>query len=133
MLRASDVFTFLVPGSDGTCRALLEAAACGIPAVTRRGALPEIVLHGETGLVVERTRRPGGGLGRAARGRAAAARASAPPRAGAPSAASRRSASPTRRGLYERPARGSRARACSVVWMELSPARGRLCSSISSR
>jgi glycosyltransferase involved in cell wall biosynthesis len=54
VLRAIDVFTFLVPGSDGTCRALLEAAACGIPAVvSRRGALPEIVRHGETGLVVD--------------------------------------------------------------------------------
>ena len=54
MLRTIDVFTFLVPGSDGTCRALLEAAACGIPAVTsRRGALPEIVVDGETGLLVD--------------------------------------------------------------------------------
>jgi glycosyltransferase involved in cell wall biosynthesis len=54
VLRLSDVFTLLVPGSDGTCRALLEAAACGIPAVTTgRGALPEIVAHGETGLVVD--------------------------------------------------------------------------------
>jgi mannosyltransferase len=54
VLRCSDVFTLLVPGSDGTCRALLEAAACGIPAVTtRRGAFPEIVAHGETGLVVD--------------------------------------------------------------------------------
>jgi len=53
VLRSIDVFTYLVPGSDGTCRALLEAAACGIPAVvTPRGALPEIVLDGETGLVV---------------------------------------------------------------------------------
>lgn len=53
VLRAIDVFTFLVPGSDGTCRALLEASACGLPAVTtRRGALPEIVRDGETGLVV---------------------------------------------------------------------------------
>jgi len=52
VLRAIDVFTFLVPGSDGTCRALLEAAACGIPAVaTQRGALPEIVLEGETGFL----------------------------------------------------------------------------------
>jgi glycosyltransferase involved in cell wall biosynthesis len=52
VLRAMDVFTFLVPGSDGTCRALLEAAACGIPAVTtRRGALPEIVRDGETGFL----------------------------------------------------------------------------------
>ena len=54
ILRASDVFTLLVPGSDGSCRALLEAAACGIPAVTTGlGTLPEIVSHGETGFVVE--------------------------------------------------------------------------------
>lgn len=54
VLRSMDVFTYLVPGSDGTCRALLEAAACGIPAVTsRRGALSEIVVHDETGLVVD--------------------------------------------------------------------------------
>ena len=54
VLRAIDVFTFLVPGSDGTCRALLEAQACGIPAVTtRRGALPEIVRDGETGLLAD--------------------------------------------------------------------------------
>ncbi|MBW2713258.1 MAG: glycosyltransferase family 4 protein [Deltaproteobacteria bacterium] len=53
VLRSMDLLTFLVPGSDGTCRAVLEAAACGIPAVTtRRGALPEIVLDGETGLCV---------------------------------------------------------------------------------
>lgn len=53
VLRCADVFTFLVPGSDGGCRALLEAAACGLPAVTSaRGALPEIVVDGETGLVV---------------------------------------------------------------------------------
>lgn len=56
VLRCIDVFTFLVPGSDGTCRALLEAAACGIPAVTtRRGALPEIVSDGETGLLSDET------------------------------------------------------------------------------
>jgi len=54
VLRAIDLFTFLVPGSDGSCRALLEAHACGIPAVTsRRGALPEIVADGETGLLVD--------------------------------------------------------------------------------
>jgi glycosyltransferase involved in cell wall biosynthesis len=53
VLRACDVFTMLVPGSDGSCRALLEAAACGLPAVTTGlGSLPEIVVHGETGLVV---------------------------------------------------------------------------------
>ena len=54
VLRAIDVFTYLVPGSDGNCRALLEAAACGLPAVTTgAGALSEIVVHGETGLVVD--------------------------------------------------------------------------------
>jgi glycosyltransferase involved in cell wall biosynthesis len=53
VLRSIDVFTFLVPGSDGGCRALLEAAACGIPAVaTGRGALSELVVEGETGLIV---------------------------------------------------------------------------------
>jgi glycosyltransferase involved in cell wall biosynthesis len=56
VLRCIDVFSYLVPGSDGTCRALLEAAACGIPAVTtRRGALPEIVVDGETGLLAAET------------------------------------------------------------------------------
>lgn len=56
VLRAIDVFTFLVPGSDGSCRALLEAMACGLPAVTtRRGALPEIVVDGETGLLADET------------------------------------------------------------------------------
>lgn len=53
-LRCLDLLTFLVPGSDGTCRAILEAAGCGIPCVaTRRGALPEIVIDGETGLLVD--------------------------------------------------------------------------------
>ena len=53
VLRTIDVFTLLVPGSDGGCRALLEAAACGIPAVTTaRGALAELVVDGETGLIV---------------------------------------------------------------------------------
>lgn len=56
VLRCMDVFTFLVPGSDGTCRALLEASACGIPAVTSsRGALPELVEHEKTGLIVPET------------------------------------------------------------------------------
>ena len=54
VLRCFDVFTFLVPGSDGGCRALLEAAACAIPAVaSRRGALPELVVDGSTGTLVD--------------------------------------------------------------------------------
>ena len=53
VLGAMDLFTFLVPGSDGTCRALLQAAALGLPLVgTRRGAIPEIIADGRTGLLV---------------------------------------------------------------------------------
>jgi glycosyltransferase involved in cell wall biosynthesis len=53
VLRACDVFSFLVPGSDGHCRALLEALACGIPSVVSpRGALPEIMGGSECGFVV---------------------------------------------------------------------------------
>ena len=43
-LRSLDVFLFLVPGSDGTCRAVCDAMAFGLPVVaTRRGILPELV------------------------------------------------------------------------------------------
>ncbi len=53
-LAAFDVKVFLVPGSDGSCRAVREAMAMGKPAiVARRGMLPEIVRHGETGLVID--------------------------------------------------------------------------------
>jgi glycosyltransferase involved in cell wall biosynthesis len=53
VLGAMDLFTFLVPGSDGTCRALLQAAALGLPLVgTRRGAIPEIIADGQTGVLV---------------------------------------------------------------------------------
>jgi glycosyltransferase involved in cell wall biosynthesis len=54
VLAATDVFTYLVPGSDGSCRALLQAAALGLPLVgTARGAIAEILRPGETGLRVE--------------------------------------------------------------------------------
>ncbi len=43
-LRALDAFLFLVPGSDGTCRAVCDAMAFGLPIVcTRAGMLPELV------------------------------------------------------------------------------------------
>jgi len=52
-LNALDVKVFLVPGTDGTCRALLEAMALAKPSiVTPRGVLPEIVTHEVNGLVV---------------------------------------------------------------------------------
>ena len=41
-------------GSDESCRAALEAMAAGRPVVGRRvGALPETVVHGVTGLLVD--------------------------------------------------------------------------------
>ena len=43
-LRALDLFVFLVPGSDGTCRAVREAMVLGLPVVaTHRGILPDLI------------------------------------------------------------------------------------------
>jgi glycosyltransferase involved in cell wall biosynthesis len=51
-LRSLDVFLFLVPGSDGTCRAVCDAMASGLPVVTtRRGILPELVAERRPGEV----------------------------------------------------------------------------------
>lgn len=53
-LACMDIFVFLMPGSDGTARALREAMAMGKPAiVANRGILPELVEDGVSGLVVE--------------------------------------------------------------------------------
>ncbi len=53
VLSLFDALVYLVPGSDGSCRAVLEAMAMGIPAiVSSRGMLPEIVRNGETGRIV---------------------------------------------------------------------------------
>ncbi len=42
-LRSLDAFLFLVPGSDGTCRAVRDAMAFGLPVVaTQRGILAEM-------------------------------------------------------------------------------------------
>ncbi len=52
LLSAFDVFT-LTSSDEGLGTIVLDAAAAGVPiAVTAAGGLPEIVLHGETGLVV---------------------------------------------------------------------------------
>jgi glycosyltransferase involved in cell wall biosynthesis len=43
-LRRFDLLLFLVPGSDGTCRAAREALACGVPVIaSRRGLLPDLI------------------------------------------------------------------------------------------
>lgn len=55
VLHALDVFVLLGAGSDESCRAALEAMAAGRPVVVARvGALPEAVVHGETGLLLDR-------------------------------------------------------------------------------
>jgi glycosyltransferase involved in cell wall biosynthesis len=54
ILAALQVFVLLAPGSEGSCRAVLEAMAMGKAVVaTRVGALADIVLDGETGLLVD--------------------------------------------------------------------------------
>jgi L-malate glycosyltransferase len=54
VLQALDVFALLGAGSDESCRAALEAMAAGRAVVGRRvGALPETVVHGATGLLVD--------------------------------------------------------------------------------
>jgi glycosyltransferase involved in cell wall biosynthesis len=56
VLRTLDVKLFLVPGTDGTARAVREALACGLPVLTtRRGVLPELVRDGVTGRVLDET------------------------------------------------------------------------------
>ncbi|MBI4878487.1 MAG: glycosyltransferase [Planctomycetes bacterium] len=53
LLAALDFGVFLVPGSDGSCRAARELAAASLPVVaTTRPPLPEIVEHGATGFVL---------------------------------------------------------------------------------
>ena len=53
VLSLFDALCFLVPGSDGSCRALLEAMSMGIPAITsERGILPDTVRDRETGRVL---------------------------------------------------------------------------------
>ena len=54
VLQALDAFALLGAGSDESCRAALEAMAAGLAVVGRRvAALPETVVHGVTGLLVD--------------------------------------------------------------------------------
>jgi phosphatidylinositol alpha-1,6-mannosyltransferase len=88
VLAAADCFALMAAGSDESCRAAREAGAAGRPGGARRGgALPETVVHGETGLLLEDERpesvaaalaavladpRRGGAMGAAGRRRAEA-------------------------------------------------------------
>jgi len=52
--RTLDCKVILAEGNDGSCRALLEAMACGRPGIAWRfGAPAEAILEGQTGLLVE--------------------------------------------------------------------------------
>lgn len=52
--RALDAKIWLCEGNDGTCRAVLEAMACGKPViVANRGAMAELVRKEKDGVVVE--------------------------------------------------------------------------------
>ena len=54
VLQALDAFALLGAGSDESCRAALEAMAAGRAVLGRRvGALPDTVVHGVTGLLVD--------------------------------------------------------------------------------
>ena len=54
VLGAADCFALMGAGSDESCRAALEAMAAGRPVVARRvGALPDTVVHGETGILID--------------------------------------------------------------------------------
>lgn len=54
VLAALDCFVLMAAGSDESCRAALEAMAAGRPVVARRvGALPDAIVHGETGLLLD--------------------------------------------------------------------------------
>jgi glycosyltransferase involved in cell wall biosynthesis len=54
VLNLFDYKIFLVPGSDGSCRAVREALACAKPVIAaRRGILPELIEDGKTGILIE--------------------------------------------------------------------------------
>jgi L-malate glycosyltransferase len=54
VLAAADCFALMAAGSDESCRAALEAMAAARPVVARRvGALPETVLDGKTGRLID--------------------------------------------------------------------------------
>lgn len=54
VLNLFDFKIFLTPGSDGSCRAVREALACGKPVIAfKRGILPELIEDGQTGILVD--------------------------------------------------------------------------------
>jgi len=110
--RTLDLKVLLAEGNDGTCRALLEAMACGRPGVAWRfGAPAESIVDGETGLLA-----PEGDV--AALGEAMAALLADPARARTLGAAARR----RMRALYTEEARGAAVEAFLERVRTLPPA-----------
>ena len=55
-IASMNVNVFLVPGTDGSCRAVRETMAMGIPTIaSHRGILPELVENNERGLIIDDT------------------------------------------------------------------------------
>ena len=53
-ISTMDVKVYLVPGTDGSCRAVREAMAMKVPVIAaRRGILPELLGDGQRGLLIE--------------------------------------------------------------------------------
>lgn len=75
VLGAADCFVLMGAGSDESCRAALEAMAAGRPVIAGRvGALPETVVDGATGILLDddRAERVAAALARVLADRAAA-------------------------------------------------------------
>jgi glycosyltransferase involved in cell wall biosynthesis len=54
LLNSLDIFVLLQEGSDGTCRAVLEAMATGLPIVTvKKGALKETIVDNKNGFFID--------------------------------------------------------------------------------
>ena len=54
VINLFDFKVFLTPGSDGSCRAVREALACGKPVIAaRKGILTELIRNEETGLLID--------------------------------------------------------------------------------
>lgn len=54
VMACMDINIFLVPGTDGTCRAVREAMAMAKPVIaSSRGILPELVIDGQIGILVD--------------------------------------------------------------------------------
>ena len=53
LLRSLDIFVLLEEGTDGSCRALLEAMAVGLPVIgVNKGGMKEAIIDGKNGFLI---------------------------------------------------------------------------------